>query len=309
MSSDTEFSGPYENKNDNGSNYAIDGNIMMAAVIVLFVVILFVFLLHLYARRFWRQSVGLSRRRQRSWRRRRFSFAGGDPFRMRNVGLNKAVIEALPIFLFKSEDFKDGLDCAVCLCEFEENEKARLLPRCNHSFHTECIDMWFHSHSTCPLCRTSAQPGPPSNALVESGHTEQISSNNSSTEEPISSTEIHGSLICQHLEEGQASSGAVEQQNPGNGFIWSNQKEISMMEEGTSRRRSLPQIAIDIPRRPDSFLSPREDQVCSPNGQSSKSPVTRLLSLKRMLSRDKDRKVFPSNSDECDIEKDGTLQN
>ncbi|KAJ7533737.1 hypothetical protein O6H91_13G061800 [Diphasiastrum complanatum] len=35
-----------------------------------------------------------------------------------------------------------------------ENEKGRLLPKCNHRFHTGCIDMWFHTHSTCPLCRT-----------------------------------------------------------------------------------------------------------------------------------------------------------
>nr|GMC53892.1 RING-H2 finger protein ATL60-like [Ipomoea batatas] len=38
-------------------------------------------------------------------------------------------------------------------CHVSEGEKARLLPKCNHGFHVDCIDMWFHSHSTCPLCR------------------------------------------------------------------------------------------------------------------------------------------------------------
>ncbi|MGJ2918479.1 RING finger domain-containing protein, partial [Salmonella enterica subsp. enterica serovar Paratyphi A] len=38
----------------------------------------------------------------------------------------------------------------MCLSEFEEKDKLRVLPKCNHGFHLECIDMWFHSHSTCP---------------------------------------------------------------------------------------------------------------------------------------------------------------
>ncbi|CAI0466895.1 unnamed protein product [Linum tenue] len=52
------------------------------------------------------------------------------------------------------------MECAVCLSEFEEKEAGRTLPKCGHSFHTECIDMWFHSHSTCPLCRSPVEPVP-----------------------------------------------------------------------------------------------------------------------------------------------------
>ncbi|XP_057866837.2 RING-H2 finger protein ATL2 [Cryptomeria japonica] len=68
-------------------------------------------------------------------------------------GLDKEIVNSLPVFLYKPENFRDGLSCSVCLCEFEENDKARLLPSCNHSFHVDCIDMWLFSHSTCPLCR------------------------------------------------------------------------------------------------------------------------------------------------------------
>ncbi|XP_019151042.1 PREDICTED: RING-H2 finger protein ATL1-like [Ipomoea nil] len=51
----------------------------------------------------------------------------------------------------------DGV-CAVCLSEFEDGEELRTLPECMHSFHVACIDMWFYSHTNCPVCRTEATP-------------------------------------------------------------------------------------------------------------------------------------------------------
>ncbi|KAL9254643.1 RING-H2 finger protein ATL46-like protein [Drosera capensis] len=48
---------------------------------------------------------------------------------------------------------KEPFDCAVCLCEFSEQDKLRLLPLCSHAFHIDCIDTWLLSNSTCPLCR------------------------------------------------------------------------------------------------------------------------------------------------------------
>lgn len=47
----------------------------------------------------------------------------------------------------------ESSDCAVCLSEFEEEERLRLLPKCSHAFHVPCIDTWLKSHSNCPLCR------------------------------------------------------------------------------------------------------------------------------------------------------------
>ncbi|KAB2595156.1 hypothetical protein D8674_030606 [Pyrus ussuriensis x Pyrus communis] len=44
--------------------------------------------------------------------------------------------------------------CVVCLQEVIEGQRYRKLPICNHCFHVSCIDTWFLSHSTCPLCRT-----------------------------------------------------------------------------------------------------------------------------------------------------------
>ncbi|CAO2841709.1 unnamed protein product [Amaranthus hypochondriacus] len=77
-------------------------------------------------------------------------------FHLHDSGVDQSYIDTLPIFLYKSIiGIKDPFDCAVCLCEFEPNDKLRLLPKCSHAFHMDCIDTWLLSHSTCPLCRSS----------------------------------------------------------------------------------------------------------------------------------------------------------
>lgn len=77
----------------------------------------------------------------------------------RNSGIDRTVIESLPIFRFASlRGQKDGLECAVCLTRFELTEVLKLLPKCKHAFHVECVDTWLDSHSTCPLCRYRVDP-------------------------------------------------------------------------------------------------------------------------------------------------------
>nr|CEL67414.1 TPA: Zinc finger (C3HC4 RING finger) protein, related [Neospora caninum Liverpool] len=44
----------------------------------------------------------------------------------------------------------DEIMCAICLCEFEENDWIRRLP-CQHFFHSACIARWLRSHASCPL--------------------------------------------------------------------------------------------------------------------------------------------------------------
>ena len=52
----------------------------------------------------------------------------------------------------------DDSECPVCLSVYEEGEEVRKLPRCKHSFHALCIDMWLYSHFDCPICRTPVGP-------------------------------------------------------------------------------------------------------------------------------------------------------
>ncbi|KAI3879219.1 hypothetical protein MKW98_028786 [Papaver atlanticum] len=74
-------------------------------------------------------------------------------------GLDSAVIKTFPVFDYsdvknvnKVHNIKGAiLECPVCLSEFGDKDKLRLLP-CHHVFHPECIGTWFVSNSTCPYC-------------------------------------------------------------------------------------------------------------------------------------------------------------
>lgn len=77
----------------------------------------------------------------------------------KNSGIGRTVVDLLPAFKFGSlRGQKHGLECAVCLTGFEDHEILRLLPKCKHAFHMECVDTWLDEHSTCPLCRYKVNP-------------------------------------------------------------------------------------------------------------------------------------------------------
>ncbi|KFK26477.1 hypothetical protein AALP_AA8G254200 [Arabis alpina] len=74
-------------------------------------------------------------------------------------GLDASTIETFPTLVYsevKSQKIgKGALECAICLSEFEDDETLRLLPKCDHVFHTHCIGAWLEGHVTCPVCRTN----------------------------------------------------------------------------------------------------------------------------------------------------------
>ncbi|KDP29738.1 hypothetical protein JCGZ_18673 [Jatropha curcas] len=100
--------------------------------------------------------------------------------RLHRAGLDPSVIEKFPVFVYSEvKNIKIGretLECAVCLSEFEDDETLRLLPKCNHVFHPECIDEWLSSHVTCPVCRAELTP--------DCGETQKNSSQQTTTTEP-----------------------------------------------------------------------------------------------------------------------------
>eukprot|EP01018_Ginkgo_biloba_P028857 Gb_14788 [translate_table: standard] len=79
------------------------------------------------------------------------------PVAVLNTGLNKMAIKALPTIIYAKHSQLPpqvaSTDCPICLTEFAEGENIRVLPKCNHRFHIQCIDTWLLSHSSCPTCR------------------------------------------------------------------------------------------------------------------------------------------------------------
>ncbi|PAN12871.1 hypothetical protein PAHAL_2G296700 [Panicum hallii] len=82
----------------------------------------------------------------------------------RQRGLDAAVLETFPTMAYADvkahKAGKGALECAVCLSEFDDDETLRLLPKCSHVFHPDCIDTWLASHVTCPVCRANLVPDP-----------------------------------------------------------------------------------------------------------------------------------------------------
>uniref|UniRef100_A0A6N2K1B6 RING-type E3 ubiquitin transferase n=1 Tax=Salix viminalis TaxID=40686 RepID=A0A6N2K1B6_SALVM len=109
-------------------------------------------------------------------------------------GIDKTVIESLPFFRFTSlKGSREGLECAVCLSKFEDIEILRLLPKCKHAFHIDCVDQWLEKHSSCPLCRRKREENRQGSSRFSVGSSFRKSGNVSVEEELLIREEVEGS--------------------------------------------------------------------------------------------------------------------
>lgn len=68
------------------------------------------------------------------------------------------IIRNLPTLLFDpstgdpGEKDEEPPTCVICFCEYENQDKIKLLP-CLHQYHEACIDAWLQRDHICPICQ------------------------------------------------------------------------------------------------------------------------------------------------------------
>ncbi|XP_051143392.1 RING-H2 finger protein ATL66-like [Andrographis paniculata] len=77
-------------------------------------------------------------------------------------GLDLATINSFPILVYENSpsscaatDGEGPVGCCICLGTFSGGDKLKMLPACRHRFHSDCVDKWLATRSSCPLCRAS----------------------------------------------------------------------------------------------------------------------------------------------------------
>ncbi|XP_021294728.1 E3 ubiquitin-protein ligase ATL41-like [Herrania umbratica] len=152
---------------DEGRKFGVSRKIMLAAIGSLLGVVMLIILLHIYARYLLRRQE--RRRRAALIYSQRTQVTPIDEISAINEppkssGLDPLVIASLPTFTYRLtassqiDDHDEPTECSVCLGNITDESTVRLLPNCKHMFHVECIDTWLGSHTTCPICRTVAEP-------------------------------------------------------------------------------------------------------------------------------------------------------
>jgi len=74
-------------------------------------------------------------------------------YRHIQVGLHLANLREHSVVFVQglNSETTQNLFCSICQDDMSKNQICRKMS-CFHEFHTECIDTWFTSHTTCPLC-------------------------------------------------------------------------------------------------------------------------------------------------------------
>lgn len=69
----------------------------------------------------------------------------------------RSALKKIPTKKYQKTDKYDT--CPICLNEYEEGVKIRILP-CEHVYHIECIDKWLlRNNRLCPVCKRRVIPG------------------------------------------------------------------------------------------------------------------------------------------------------
>ncbi|CDW87640.1 zinc finger [Stylonychia lemnae] len=71
-------------------------------------------------------------------------------------GFTKEQISKIPWKFWRTNSTKQN-SCSVCFEEFANNQKFKILPNCQHEYHSECINKWLEDEKRCPVCNKNVE--------------------------------------------------------------------------------------------------------------------------------------------------------
>ncbi|NXX93472.1 RNF13 ligase, partial [Centropus bengalensis] len=158
-----------------------------------------------------------------------------DRHRARRNRLRKDQLKKLPVHKFKKGKcfvLYEYDVCAICLDEYEDGDKLRILP-CSHAYHCKCVDPWLtKTKKTCPVCKQKVVPSQgDSDSETDSSQEENEVSENTPLLRPLASvsTQSFGALSESHSHQNMTESSEYEEDDNDN--IDSSDAETGATEE------------------------------------------------------------------------------
>ncbi|NXW70083.1 RNF13 ligase, partial [Hirundo rustica] len=156
-----------------------------------------------------------------------------DRHRARRNRLRKDQLKKLPVHKFKKGKWINEYDvCAICLDEYEDGDKLRILP-CSHAYHCKCVDPWLtKTKKTCPVCKQKVVPSQgDSDSETDSSQEENEVSENTPLLRPLASvsTQSFGALSESRSHQNMTESSEYEEDDNDN--VDSSDVENGMSEE------------------------------------------------------------------------------
>ncbi|NXS94835.1 RNF13 ligase, partial [Jacana jacana] len=158
-----------------------------------------------------------------------------DRHRARRNRLRKDQLKKIPVHKFKKGKWTAGDEydvCAICLDEYEDGDKLRILP-CSHAYHCKCVDPWLtKTKKTCPVCKQKVVPSQgDSDSETDSSQEENEVSENTPLLRPLASvsTQSFGALSESHSHQNMTESSEYEEDDNDN--IDSSDAENGVNEE------------------------------------------------------------------------------
>uniref|UniRef100_A0A8C4V645 RING-type E3 ubiquitin transferase n=1 Tax=Falco tinnunculus TaxID=100819 RepID=A0A8C4V645_FALTI len=139
----------------------------------------------------------------------------------------------LIVIFMVMKGYRDEYDvCAICLDEYEDGDKLRILP-CSHAYHCKCVDPWLtKTKKTCPVCKQKVVPSQgDSDSETDSSQEENEVSENTPLLRPLASvsTQSFGALSESHSHQNMTESSEYEEDDNEN--IDSSDAENGINEE------------------------------------------------------------------------------